>query len=102
MCLLEAWRACAGMENGYCVIRRMTYRSNVYAKRNGRGGRTLSGQMTCLRQLGSGEGAMPIAAVAGEVRLYRVIDRRDGGNEQCEQPYDTNDAGESKAFPWHA
>ena len=51
---------------------------------------------------GNGDGPMQATAVAGEIRLYRVIKGRDRGNQQCEQTDNADDAGKSKAFPWQA
>ena len=54
------------------------------------------------RRLGNGDGPMQATAVAGEIRLYRVIKGRDRGNEQYEQTDNADDAGKSKAFPRQA
>ena len=60
------------------------------------------GEVNRPRQLGNGDSPMPATAVAGEVRLYRIIQGRDRRNEQCEQPDNADDAGKSKALPWQA
>jgi len=60
------------------------------------------GQVNRPRQPGNGDGAMPATAVSGEVRLFRIIEGRDRGNEQCEQADNADDAGKSKAFPRQA
>jgi len=90
------------MGKGYRMIRRVRNSSCVLDGQADRGGTIPSDQMTCLRQFGSTDSAMPITAVGKEIRLYGVIDRRDGGNEEYEQPYGAQDAGESKVFPRQA
>jgi len=60
------------------------------------------GQVNGPRQLGSGDSAMPATAVAGEIRLDRVIEGRDGGNEQGEQREEADQTREAEASPWRA
>ena len=60
------------------------------------------GEVNWPRQFGNGDGPMPATAVAGEIRLYRVIKGRDRGNEQYEQPDNADDPDKSKASPWQA
>ena len=84
------------------MIRRMENRSGIGAAPEGDSGAMPPDQVTRPHQLASGDGAMPATAVTGEIRLYRVIQGRDGGNQQCEQPDDADEAGKSEASPWHA
>jgi hypothetical protein len=86
----------------YGRVRRMADRPSMGAKRDRRGGPIPPGQMIRLQQLGSCDDAMALPEVAEEVRLYRIIYGRYGGNEQREQPEGECQTGKSKAFPWQA
>jgi len=84
------------------MVRRMVDRLSVGVKRDRRGGPIPPEQMTPLQQLGSCDEAMAVPEVAGEVRLYRIIQGRYGRNEQRKQPEGACKTGKSKAFLWQA
>ena len=90
------------MGGGYRMTRRMENRSSNGATLDRGNGAMPPSEVNRPRQLGNGYGPMPATAMAGEIRLYRVIEGRDRGDEQREQPDNTDKAGKSKAFPWHA
>jgi len=69
------------------------------AKRDRRGGPIPPEPMPRLQQLGSCDDAMSVPEVAGEVRLYQIIQGRYGRNEQRKQPEGACQTGKSKALP---
>jgi len=68
------------------IIRWMANRPSMGAQRDCSGGRIPSEQVPRLQQLESCHDAMTVPEVAGEVRLYRVIQGRYGRHEQRKQP----------------
>ncbi len=74
------------MRAAHGIIRWMANRPSMSAERDCSGGTIPLEQVTRLQQLGSGDDAMTGPEVAGEVRLYRIIRGRYGGNEQRQQP----------------